>query len=193
MLQYLRYPRNMSSHLKKTVKALLEERFKKHRFDDPDNQMPVTNFWPVDQAIQFHIERHDVTHILMEADNRPLGEAYVGGAEAASLGIPRLAAIIGFDILCRLAPTFRVIRRREMLRSMLKGYDAQFQKAMPIVTGQAQVYDLEKVLDMTLEEAQAYTRIKPMEKRNSLRTKALSLQGRSKSKPTKISGNANAR
>jgi hypothetical protein len=183
----------MTSHLKKTVKALLEERFKKHHFDDPDNQLPVTNLWLVDQAIQFHIQRHDVTHILMEADNMPLGEAYVGGAEAASLGIPRLAAIVGFDVLCRLAPTFRVIPRREMLRSMLQGYDAQFQKAMPIVTGQAQVYDLEKVLDMTLEEAQAYTRIKPMPKGNALSTKALSLQGRAESPPTKISGNARAK
>jgi hypothetical protein len=183
----------MTSHLKKTVKALLEERFKKHRFDAPDNQMPVTKFWPVDQAIQFHIERHDVTHILMEADNMPLGEAYVGGAEAASLGIPRLAAIIGFDVLCRLAPTFCAIPRREMLRAMLQGYDAQFQKAMPIVTGQAQVYGLEKVLAMTLEEAQAYTRIKPMDKGNVLNPKALSLQGRAESKPAKISGNAKAR
>jgi hypothetical protein len=186
----------MTSHLQKTVKALLEERFKKHRFDAPDNQIPVTNFWPVDQAIQFHIERHDVTHILMEADNLPLGEAYVGGAEAASLGIPRLAAIIGFDCLCRLAPTFRVLPRREMLQSMLQGYDGQFQKAMPIVTGQGQVYDLEKVLGMTLAEAQAYTRIKPMEKAeavNALSTEAISIQISSPFKQARASGNANAR
>jgi hypothetical protein len=188
----------MISPLKKTVKALLEERFKEHRFDEPDNQMPVTNFWLVDQAIQFHIERHDVTHILMEADNMPLGEAYVGGAEAASLGIPRLAAIIGFDAICRLAPTFRVIPRKEMLQAMLRGYDAQFQKARSIVTGQAQVYDLEKVLAMTLEEAQAYTRIKPMEKADvetgsTLSTKTFSIQTPSASKPTRISGKASAR
>jgi hypothetical protein len=190
----------MTSPLKKTVKALLEERLKEHHFDEPDNQMPVTNFWLVDQAIQFHIERHDVTHILMEADNMPLGEAYVGGAEAASLGIPRLAAIIGFDAICRLAPTFRAIPRREMLQAMLQGYDAQFQKAMPIVTGQAQVYDLEKVLAMTLEEAQAYTRIKPMqmekadvETGSAFSDKTFGIQTPSASKLTKTSGKANAR
>jgi hypothetical protein len=188
----------MTSPFKKTVKTLLEERFKEHHFDELDNQMPVTNFWPVDQAIQFHIERHDVTHILMEADNMPLGEAYVGGAEAASLGIPRLAAIIGFDAVCRLAPTFRAIPRRKMLQAMLQGYDAQFQKAMPIVTGQAQVYDLEKVLAMTLEEAQAYTRIKPMEKAkvepgNTRNPVAVGIQMPSAFKRTKVSGKANAR
>jgi hypothetical protein len=189
----------MTSHLKKTVKVLLEERFKQHRFDAPDNQMPVTNFWPVDQAIQFHIERHDVTHILMEADNTPPGEAYVGGAEAASLGIPRLAAIIGFDILCRLTPTFRAFPRRAMLRSMLRGYDAQFQKALPIVTGQERVYDLKKVLDMTLKEAQAYTRIKSMgqeeekEKEEALYSEASKLQVRPEFHQTRASGKAKAK
>ncbi len=190
----------MTSHLKKTVKVLLEERLKQHGFDNPNNQIPVTNVWPVDQAIQFHIERHDVTHILMEADNTPPGEAYVGGAEAASLGIPRLAAIIGFDVLCRLAPTFRVMPRRAMLQFMLSGYDAQFQKAMPIVTGQKQVYDLEKVLNMTLEEAQAYTRIKPMEQGADkqeetfpLRSKASKPHVRSEFHQTRASGKDRAR
>lgn len=145
-----------------TVAELLRQRLQAHSFDQPDNAMPLTGILPVDWAIRFHIERHDVTHILMEAPNTPLGEAYVGGAEAASLGIPRLAAIVGFAAICRLAPEFDRVPRREMLLSMLRGYDNHLHCKHRIVTGQPGVYKLEVVLPLALREAQVLTGIVPM-------------------------------
>ena len=140
-----------------TVAQLLAQRLAEHGLNQPENAIPLTGIPPVDWAIRFHIERHDVTHILMEADNTPLGEAYVGGAEAASLGIPRLAAIVGFAAICRLDPDFDAVPRRAMLESMLRGYDGQLHNPCKIVTGQTGVYRLEDVLPLTLTAAQQLT------------------------------------
>lgn len=144
-----------------TVAELLVQRLDAHGLNQPENAIPLTGILPVDWAIRFHIERHDVTHILMEADNTPLGEAYVGGAEAASLGIPRLAAIVGFAAICRLDPDFDAVPRRAMLESMLRGYDGQLHNSCKIVTGQPGVYKLEDVLPLTLADAQKLTRVVP--------------------------------
>ncbi|AGY56969.1 hypothetical protein [Gloeobacter kilaueensis] len=152
-----------------TVGELLRRRFAEHGFDRPDNAIPLTGVAPVDWAIRFHIERHDVTHILMEAPNTPLGEAYVGGAEAASLGIPRLAAIVGFAVICRLDADFDRMPRREMLLSMLRGYDRHLHCPTKIVTGQPGVYSIEAVLPLTLGEAQRRTGIVPMAARTRRR------------------------
>jgi hypothetical protein len=146
----------------KTIAELLQNRFAEHGFDKPDNAIPITHIPPVDLAIRFHIDRHDVTHILMEAPNTPLGEAYVGGAEAASLGIPRLAAIIGFAAICKLDGDFDAVPRRDMLKMMLKGYDRHLHCKSRVVTGQPGVYSVEAVLPLTVPEAQQLTCIVPM-------------------------------
>ncbi|MBW4699931.1 MAG: hypothetical protein KME03_18935 [Aphanocapsa lilacina HA4352-LM1] len=146
-----------------TVGELLKQRFAEHGFDKPDNAIPITHIPPVDWAIRFHIDRHDVTHILMEAPNTPLGEAYVGGAEAASLGIPRLAAIVGFALICRLDVDFDRVPRRAMLLSMLRGYDRHLYCRTKMVTGQPGVYRVEDVLPLTLAEARRLTGIVGMD------------------------------
>jgi len=156
----------------KTVAQLLAERLAENGFDREDTAMPVTGLPPVDWAIRFHIRMHDVNHILMEAPNTPLGEAYVGGAEAAALGIPRLAAIVGFDGICRLTPAFAALPRGEMLRTMLRGYDRHLHCPTKVLTGLPGAYSIEAVLPLTLAEAQARTGVVPMGASSAARRRA---------------------